>query len=124
MIYYGVQPPQFSDENRSLMDWLSTVFRYNQSRVGVISTATSYTVSWDVFWVRMNATGGARTVTFPLSINNKGRQIGIIKTDSSGNSVTATASTGDSVNGTAALGSQWAAAVFIADGTTNWDRVT
>lgn len=124
MISYGVQPPQFSDDNQNLMAWLSTVFRFSQSKTGVISTSTSYNVPWDIFWVRMNATGGARTVTFPLSVNSKGRQIGVIKTDASGNNVTATALTGDSINGTAALGSQWAAAVFIADGTTNWDRIT
>ena len=124
MIFYGVQPPQFLDDNPERMSWFSTIFRYVQSKTGVISQTASYNVPWDIYWIRMNATGGVRTVTFPKSANSKGRQIGIIKTDASGNSVTATASSGDTINGTAATTTQWGAMVFIADGTTNWDRVT
>ncbi len=124
MIPYGIQPPQFFDDKQDRMSWFSTIFQWAQSRVGVKSVSANYAVLWDIFWVRMDATAGNRTVTFPLSANSKGRQIGIIKTDASGNTVTATAGSGDSINGTAALGSQWAAAIFIADGTTNWDRLT
>lgn len=121
---YGLSPPMFDEPEASRRDWFSSIFRFAQSKTGVTTQTASYVVLWNIFWVRMNATAGARTVTFPLSAANKGRIIGIIKIDASGNAVTATASTGDAINGTAALGSQWSAGLFIADGTTNWDRVT
>lgn len=120
---YGLDTPQFPD-TWDRLGWFSSIFNYVRSRVGVTAQSANYTVLENIFWVRMNATAGARTVTLPPAIGRGGRQIGVIKTDASGNNVTVAASAGDAVNGTAALAAQWAAGVFISDGTTNWDRVT
>lgn len=120
---YAVNPPPLLKE-QSLFDWLSSVFQFTQAQTGVVSKSASYAVEWNVFWVRMDATAGARTITLPLAKGNRGRRIGGIKTDAVGNNVTFSASGADSVNGTATLGSQWDAAVFVSDGVSNWDRLT
>ena len=120
---YAVAPPPLVDDSGT-QTWFSSLFRFIQSDTGVVSKSANYGVEWNVFWVRMDAAGGARTITLPSAAGNKGRKIGGIKTEGGGNSVTFAASGTDTVNGTATLGTQWAAAVFISDGVSNWDRVT
>lgn len=102
----------------SLVGWIT-------SRVGVTSVTAAYTVAENIFWVRADATSAAFTVTLPESATRKGRQIGVIKTDASGNAVTVGRSSSDVINGatTQSLASQYSRLVVIADGTTNWDLI-
>jgi hypothetical protein len=95
------------------------------SRIGVTSQTAAYTVQENIFWVRVNATGGAVTVTLPESIGRQGRQIGVVKTDASANAVTVSRSSTDLINGatTQSLASQYSRLVAIADGTGNWDLI-
>lgn len=109
----------------TLSAFFSSLIDFIKSRTGVTSQTADYTVAENIFWVRMDATGGARTVTLPVSANRKGRQIGVIKTDSSGNAVTVSRSSSDVINGasTQSLAAQYSRLVVIADGTTNWDLI-
>ena len=120
---YAVNTPPLIEDS-SLRDWISGLFQFTQAQTGVVNKSADYGAEWNVTWVRMDATAGVRTITLPLAKGNRGRKIGGIKTDAVANNVTFAASGTDTVNGTAALTSQWAAAVFISDGVSNWDRVT
>lgn len=108
-----------------LSSFFSSLIDFIKSRVGVTSQTAAYTVAENIFWVRVNATSGAVTVTLPVSATRKGRQIGVIKTDASGNAVTVSRSSSDVINGatTQSLASQYSRLVVIADGTTNWDLI-
>lgn len=119
-----INPPQFEDswERKS---WFSTVYNWILSRYAVVSTDSDYTVAESVFWVRVDASGGAVTVTLPLSAGRMGRQIGVIKTDSSANAVTVARSGSDAINGASSksLASQYSRTVVIADGASAWDII-
>lgn len=121
---YGVNPPQFSDEweRRS---WFSSIARWIGTRIGVQSVAENYTVPSDIFWVRVDATDAAQTTTLPPATGLRGRQIGVIKTDSSANAVTVSRSGSDTINGasTQSLSSQYSRIVVISDGDTAWDII-
>lgn len=108
-----------------LSSFFSSLVDFIKSRTGVTSQTSAYTVAENIFWVRVDATSGAVTVTLPVSATRKGRQIGVIKTDASGNAVTVSRSSSDVINGatTQSLASQYSRLVVIADGTTNWDLI-
>lgn len=122
----GIDPPFFQEDDGTKLGWFSSIFRFIQRRtkVAVIAFADSpYSVPSDVSWVRANATDGAIVVNYPLSLSWGGREIGVMKTDASGNAVTPTRMGSDVFNGatTQTLGSQYSRMVAKADGTTNWD---
>jgi hypothetical protein len=121
---YGINPPQF-DAPWEQKRWFSSISDYIESRTAVVNKTAAYTVAEGVFWVRVDATGGAVTVTLPLALGRGGRQIGVIKTDSSGNAVTVSRSGSDVINGatTQSLASQYSRMVVISDDTTNWDII-
>lgn len=112
-------------DNWTLKSFFNSLVDLIKSRLGVTSQTSSYTVSESIFWVRVDATSGAVTVTLPVSANRRGRQIGVIKTDASGNAVTVSRSSSDVINGATSqsLASQYSRLVVIADGTTNWDLI-
>ncbi len=86
-----------------------------------ISVSADYTVTAEVYWVRVDASGGARTISLP-PVGEIGRPIGFIKTDSSTNAVTIDASGSETINGatTQTLPTQYSA-ILIIDNGTSWD---
>lgn len=120
---FGIEPPSFVEENPAKGRWFASLFKWFNETSKTVNVTAAYTVAADVYWVRVNATGGAVTVTLPLSANNWRRPIGVIKTDSSGNAVTVARSGSDVINGATSqsLASQYSVMEAIADGTTNWD---
>lgn len=122
----GINTPYFQEDDYTKKGWFSSLFQFIQRRTKVVVVTTTYSVASDVFWVRCNATGGAFTVTLPESLTWGGRQIGLIKTDASANAVTVARDGADLINGAASisLATQYTKALLIADGTTNWGRMT
>lgn len=73
--------------------------------------------------VKADATVAAFTVTLPTAVGVAGRTYRIIRVNSGGNAVTVDTTSAQTINGasTISLGSQWASAVLVSDGT-NWLR--
>jgi hypothetical protein len=119
----GVTEPRFYDENYDRRGWLYSLFKASQRRSKVVNKTSAYTVEADVWAVRVDATGGAVTITLPLSASWRGREIIVIKVDASANAVTVARSGSDVINGSAShsLASQYSKARYVADGTINWD---
>jgi len=120
---YGVDPPLFDDENVSRKGWFYLLFNYVRSRTKIVTVTAAYTVAADVFYVRVDATGGAVTVTLPVAANMLGRQIAVKKIDSSGNAVTVGRSGSDVIDGatTKSLATQYTKTVVIAAASATWD---
>lgn len=87
--------------------------------VSVSSTGSVAAETWTE-WV--DASGGAVTRTLPPSADWRGREIRIIKSDSSGNAVTVARSGSDLVGFATSqtLAAQGDSINTVADGTTNW----
>ncbi len=123
----GIHPPYFQEADGTKSGWFSSLYQYIQRRTNIISVSASYSVLSDVFWVRADATAGPVTITLPASLPWRGRQVGVIKTDASANTVTiASAGGGDIINGgvSLALDARYDLALMIADGTIHWDTLT
>lgn len=119
---WGINPPQF-DAPWDAKRWFGSIYSYIRSQVGVTNVSAAYTASEADGWIRVDATSAPVTVTLPLASGRGGRQIGVIKTDASGNAVTVSRSGSDLINGasTQSLASQYSRMVVISDDTTNWD---
>lgn len=118
----GVTEPRFYEEETIKRSWFDSVFRFSQRRTKIVNKTSAYTVEADVWVVLVDATGGAVTITLPLSSVWRGREIIVIKVDSSANAVTVAISGSDVINGAAShsLATQYTKARYVADGTTNW----
>lgn len=88
--------------------------------LNVLSESANYGMTGAENVIEMNASGGARTCTLPVASTVTGRRFMLIKVDSSGNAVSWAPNGSDDINGAntaISLGSQWAKAVVISDGT-------
>lgn len=120
---YGIDPPQFQEDDWNKKGWFSSVARWFESSSKTVNVTTTYTAASDIHWVRADATAGAFTVTLPLASENWKRTIGIIKTDSSSNAVTIGRTGSDTINGatTQTLATQYNRIVLKSDGSSSWD---
>lgn len=100
---------------------IDTLWRRLQADTNVTTETASYTVASDIHWIRMDTSGGNRTVTLPPASTNHSRRIGIIKTTSDVNTVTPTASSGDTLNNSKVLSRQWESIIFVAGTELTWD---
>lgn len=73
--------------------------------------------------VKADATSAAFAITLPTAVGVAGREYRVIRTNSGGNAVTVDTTSSQTINGasTISLGSQWASAVLVSDGS-NWLR--
>lgn len=122
----SIDQPFFQEPDGTKLGWFSSIARWIERRTTVVFITfadSPYSVKANVSWVKANATDGAIVVNYPLSLSWGGREIGVMKTDASGNAVTPTRMGSDVFNGatTQTLGSQYSRMVAKADGTTNWD---
>lgn len=120
------EPPIYeSTETYGMKGWFQSIYRAIKRRTAIASQTASYTVAENVFHIRMDATGGARTVTLPPALNREGRQILVTKTDASANAVTVAAAGSDTIEGAAsvALAAQWDKAWLISNGNNGWERM-
>lgn len=107
----------------------TSYYRYDdrgQFRMIMAALTTNQTINEDGSdFVRVDATGGARTITLPTIASNKVSMKGMMRTfikiDSSANTVTIDGAASETINGalTKVLGSQWATITIVCDGT-NW----
>ena len=124
---YGLQPPPDNAETNHYVfkQWFSKVVEYVLSRVKIKNTTAAMTVEASQFYIRVDATGGARTITLPSASTCSGRQILVAKIDSSGNAVTVARAGTDTIEGsnTISLASQWDNALLISNGNNGWERI-
>ena len=75
-------------------------------------------------WIRVDASGGAVTVTLPAAADRDGKQFDIIKIDSSGNAVTVDADGSELINGalTEIITTQYNT-ITVASFGTGWNKV-
>jgi len=120
------EPPVYeSKETYGMKGWFQSIYRAIKRRTAIVTQTAAYTVADNVFHVREDATGGARTVTLPAALTREGRQILVTKIDASGNAVTVAAAGSDTIQGaaTVALAAQWSKALVISNGNNGWERI-
>jgi hypothetical protein len=78
-----------------------------------------------VFYVRVDATAGAVTITLPSALDCGGRQILVCKVDSSGNAVTVQRRGSDAIeSGTSvSLSAQWDKTLLISNDVDGWEKL-
>lgn len=101
--------------------WYDKVSRFTRAITTVKAVSTAYTVEPEVYWVRVDASGGAITVTLP-PVGVVGRPVGIMKSDSSVNAVTIDGSGSETIEGSAtqSLPAQFDS-MLLRDNGTSWD---
>ena len=114
--------PQETKESFGMLSWFQSIWRWILSKVQVKVVTAAYTVEWDRYYVKADATSGAFAVTLPIALEQAGRVILIKKIDVSVNAVTVTRSGSDTIDGatTYVLSSRWDAVELISDGVTSW----
>ena len=120
---FGINPPTFEEKDYVKENWFRSIFKWFEETSKTVSVSTAYTVAADVQWVRVDASGGAVTVTLPDCASNWRREIGVIKTDNSSNAVTISRAGSDTINGATSksLNGQYARIRVKSAGTTAWD---
>jgi hypothetical protein len=86
--------------------------------------AANYTVLLTDWLVRVDASGGARTITLPAASSCPGQTFCIKKVDSSGNAVTVSRAGSDTIDGqsTVSLATQYAKVLLLSNGA-GWDVI-
>jgi hypothetical protein len=124
---YGIpKPPVYeSEESFGMKAWFQKIFTHAQSTTKLITTTTSITVQADIYIVRVNATGGARTITLPAAAANEGRVLVIKKIDASANAVTVDGNAAETIDGalTFSLPTQYKAVLLYCNGS-GWDVIS
>jgi hypothetical protein len=124
---YGLKKPsQYEDVNQySYKLWFQSIYNYVLSRVKVVTTTAALTVMDDTYYVRVDCTGGALTITLPSALSYPGRRILIKKIDATGNAVTISRSGTDTIEGsnTMSLAAQWNKQELISNGNTMWEKL-
>jgi len=92
--------------------------------MAINTVAAAYTVQATDEYLRVDATGGARTITLPLSAAMIQQDVIVAKVDNTGNAVTITASGSEKINGstTLVLSSQWAKTRLLSTGA-GWEVI-
>jgi hypothetical protein len=108
-------------DHHAQQQWYDKISRWTRKMSTQVSKTAAYTVEAEVYWVRVDATGGAVTITLPPA-GEVGRPLGFIKTDSSTNAVTIDGSGTETISGssTITLAAQYDS-IQIRDNGTAWD---
>jgi hypothetical protein len=101
--------------------WYDKVSRFTRAITTVKAVSAAYTVEPEVYWVRVDASSGAITVTLP-PVGVVGRPVGIMKSDSSSNAVTIDGNGSETIEGAAtqSLPTQFDS-MLLRDNGTSWD---
>lgn len=75
------------------------MFQFLKYGNNVVSVSAAYSAGMTDKFILVNATAGAVNITLPFASGNLGKEIAIIKTDATGNAVTATPRGLETVNG-------------------------
>jgi PBP1b-binding outer membrane lipoprotein LpoB len=119
---FAIEAPQGTPFDHFVtQEWIAKFAKFTKAMTTVKAVSAAYTVEPLVYWVRVNATSGAITVTLPPA-GVIGRPIGIMKSDSSGNAVTIDGNGSETIEGatTQTLSSQYDA-MLLRDNGTSWD---
>jgi hypothetical protein len=102
----------------TLAGYVNELFLGSQN---VVTARIDYQASNANYWILVDASVAAVTVTLPLSANTT-HQVGVVKIDASINAVTVLRTGGDSINGalSVALAAQYDKTVLVPDGATSW----
>jgi len=105
--------------------WLESVADYIESRVGVKTVTAAYTVEANIFYVRVDLTSGAITVTLPLAAGKDGRRIRVYKVSSDANILTLGVTGSDTINGvsTQTVTSQYSGWEVVSNGNAAWEII-
>lgn len=127
MAQYGLGGiPEYTDANSWVFKrWLNAVNQWVTSRIGLVTKTSNYSVESLVFYVRVDATAAAITITIPAALNLQGRQILVKKIDASAHAVTVQRSGTDTFEGSTsiALAAQWAKTLLISNGNDGWEKL-
>jgi hypothetical protein len=101
--------------------WYDKVARFTRAITTVKAVSAAYTVEPEVYWVRVDASGGAVTITLP-PVGVVGRPVGIMKSDNSANAVTIYGSGSETIEGSATqtISTQYDS-FLLRDNGTSWD---
>lgn len=120
-LYPGTPPDAAEVDSFVYRQFFSSVWRFLQSNNSVISVSANYTATVKVFLIKVDASGGAITVTLPDARGIEGKQAIIKKIDSSGNAVTVATQASQTIDGVAtkSAATQWSFVRVYSDGY-NW----
>ena len=120
-LYPSTPPDAASVENFVYRQFFSFVWRFLKSNNSVVAVSADYTVPTSVFFVKVDASGGARAISLPDATGIEGKQIIVKKIDSSGNAVTVTPYSTQTIDGSASknTATQWGTIKVYSDGY-NW----
>lgn len=122
---WGIPKPALSSANdwRYVIGYLREVYNWVLQQQQIVTITAAYTVPETVHHVRVNATGGAITVTVPAASTRDGRSIRVTKTDSSANAVTIARTGSDTFNAATSisLATQYHSIELISNGVSQWD---
>jgi hypothetical protein len=112
-----------SDANaKTIKDWLTLVWQTFKSMMSVESTSASRLANpKNDYLIKVDATGGNRTITLPTAIGNVGKSFIVKKMDASGNQVIVATSASQTIDGAASKNTttQYAVIRVISDDS-NW----
>jgi len=117
---FGISPP--SNYNY-ILQWLSFIYQWIRSRIGIVTVTAAYTVPSNIFYVRADVSAGGFQVTLPAAKNQDGRQICIKKIDSSANTLTIGRTGSDTLDGATQVTTtiQYDTYTFISNGNIIWE---
>lgn len=120
----GIDPP-VQTVGSNLFLWFGTLWKWIQSRTGIVTVTAAYTVPANIFYVRADVTSAGFTVTLPAAAKRDGRQICVKKIDSSGNTLTVGVTGSDTIDGAATktTATQYVSWVFISNGNAGWEII-
>jgi uncharacterized membrane protein len=105
--------------------WRNKVRDFFRNFYRIKNVTAAYTVEDDYYYIRVDATAGAVTVTLPVASKKLGRSILIKKVDSSGNAVTVSRQGTDTIEGsnTVSLAAQWNKTLVVAGAALSWEKI-
>jgi hypothetical protein len=122
---YDLETPGIDTDSYSISRWLSKLREFIQNSFKIKNVSSAYTVEYGYYYIRVDATAGAVTVTLPTAALSLGRAILIKKIDSSGNAVTVSRSGTDTIEGsnTVSLAAQWNKTLVVAGAALSWEKI-
>lgn len=93
------EPPKAKADDYSFKDWIYQVWKFLKFSNNTVSVSANYSAKMEDHFIFVNASGGARDVTLPFAKGNRGKEIIIIKIESSGNAVSALPRGTETING-------------------------
>lgn len=122
---YGVEQPVHPLNESTLFKWTGHIRNFCRGLYRIVNTTSAYTIAEQIFYIRVDATSGAVTITLPKAATYLGRRILVKKVDASANAVTVSRTGSDTIEGsnTVSLAAQWDSLYIIAGASGSWEII-